>query len=253
MNNTLELSPSEYNKLISLEAEILELVASHEKTTTILQRLCYLAEEMLPNSVASIMLRDQHTGTLSILCAPSIPKEGHDALKNLTPGPGGGSCGNAVYKNEPQFVTDTFNDPRWEDIRDLAIDFNLCACWSMPIRDISKNAIGSFALSSFEHREPSNFHKKLLESASKITSIVLKNQATEQKLKLFATAMKFANEGVIITDLNNKIIEMNAKFKEIYKYEEDELLGENPKILSSGKNDKNLYKLVRKQSRLSHL
>jgi len=140
----------------------------------------------LDESVASIMILDKRTGLMSVLSAPSIPKEGHDALRNLKPGLHGGSCGNAVFENEAQYVLDTFSDTRWSGIRDIALDFNLCSCWSMPIRDEDSKAIGSFALSSFEHRSPSKFHKKLLQSAASMVNIVLKNKSNNDQIQYMA-------------------------------------------------------------------
>lgn len=242
MNNSVNITSEEFDKILSLESEILELIASCEKTSIILDRLCYLAEAILKNSVASIMIKDKVSGNMSVISAPSMPKEEKDSLSNIVPGPKNGSCANAVYKNEAQYVNDTFIDERFSNLIDFAKSFNFCSCWSMPIRDSEKNPIGSFALSSFEHRDPSEFHKKILQTASKIVSIVLKNQENEQRLRLFSTAMKHANEGVIVTNKQNKIIEVNSRFFEIYGYEEDELIGKNPKCLSSGNNPQKLYK-----------
>ncbi len=241
MPESINITPDEFDKILSLESDILELIASCEKTSTILDKLCSLAEAMLENSVASIMIKDKATGKMNILSAPSLSIEIRNALSNIGPGIHNGSCANAIYKNEAQFVSDTFSDERFSNLLDITKSLNLCSCWSMPIRDPEKNAIGSFALSSFEHREPLGFHKKLLETAAKIISIVLKNQENEQRLRLFSTAMKHANEGVIVTNKENKIVEINSRFVEIYGYEEDELLGQNPKCLSSGKNPKKLY------------
>jgi len=241
MSEIIKITPQEYEKIISLEAQILELVASSEKASTVLAKLCFLAESMLPNSVASIMLKDKLTGKLNVLSAPSVPQVGHDALANLTPGPGGGSCGNAVYKNEAQYIENTFTDKRWTDLREVALNFNLRSCWSMPVKNVDKEAIGTFALSSFEHRSPSYFHKKLLETASTMVSIVLKNEDTQKRLKLFATALEHADEGVVITDLNNKIIEVSKRFEDIYGYTEEEALGKDPNLLASGVNSKEFY------------
>ena len=242
MPETVEITAQEYNKIISFEAQIFELVASREKATNVLSKLCSLAESMLSGSVASIMIKDKATGKLNVISAPSIPQAVQDALANLTPGLGAGSCGNAVYRNEPQYVENTFEDERWSDLHQLAVDFNLCACWSMPIRNDLKDPIGSFALSSFEHRAPSAFHKKLLKVSASLISIVLKNQVNEQRLNLFSTAMKNANEGVVVTDTHNRIIEVNKRFEEIYGYKEAEVLGKNPSYLSSGTNSKIFYK-----------
>ena len=239
--NEVPLSPEQYKEIQNVEHQILEMVAQRASSRDVLDKLCALAESLLPNSVASIMLKDPKTGLMDMIHAPSVPEEATSRFQELKPGPGGGSCGNAVYRNEPQYIKNTFEDKKWEDLRQVAYDFNICACWSTPVRDENKNAIGTFALSSFEHREPSNYHKKLLDTCANIVSIVLKNAYNEQRVQLFTQSMENAKEGVIITDDNNNIIEVNRAFREIYGYEEDEVLGENPRILSSGKHDKAFY------------
>ena len=162
-NDIVALTPEEYTQILEIQEKIFVLLTKSNNTKTLLDSLCRLAESCLPNSVASIMMQDGIKGEMFVLSAPSIPKEGCDRLNGLKPGPGGGSCGNAVFRNEAQFVANTFDDERWCDIRSIAYDFNICSCWSFPIRDENDLAIGSFALSSFEHRMPSLFHKKLLE------------------------------------------------------------------------------------------
>jgi PAS domain S-box-containing protein/diguanylate cyclase (GGDEF)-like protein len=241
-NDEIILAPAQYNQILNIHQQILEMLSINEKTSNILSKLCSLAESLLPNSVASIMLKDKKTGLMSVKSAPSIPNEGLKALENLKPGPKGGSCGNAVFRNQPQFVQDTFTDERWENLRQLAVDFNIRACWSFPIRDKAKKAIGSFALSSFEHRSPNAFHIKLLETAASIVNIVLTNENTQKRNKLFSDAMQNSIDGIFITDEKNQIIEVNEAVEKIYGYSKEELLGKNPKILSSNIYDDNFYK-----------
>ena len=82
-----------------------------------------------------------------------------------------------MHENQPQYVKDTFNDERWKDLRDVAIDFNLCSCWSMPVRNKNGEAVGSFALSSFEHRSPSSFHRMLLDVSAFIVGVVMRRES----------------------------------------------------------------------------
>ncbi|MBU1658112.1 PAS domain S-box protein [bacterium] len=64
----------------------------------------------------------------------------------------------------------------------------------------------------------------------------------EEKLKQSANVFTYAREGIIITDNYNNIIDVNQAFMDITGYSRDEVLGKNPSILQSGRNDENFYK-----------
>lgn len=241
MDNPVPITPQQYDFLADIQQKILKKLVSEQSIELVLSALCSLAESVLDNAVASIMMVDTNTGLMSVLSAPSIPIEGHQALANLKPGPYGGSCGNAVFYNEAQFIQNTFDDKRWANLRHIAHDFNLCSCWSTPIRDENKQAIGSFALSSFEHRKPLQFHKKLLETCSAIVSIVLAKQKKEKRINLLSIAMDNASEGVVISDSENKIVEVNPAYENIYGFSEKDILGQNQGILSSTFQGKVFY------------
>ena len=170
--------------LLQMQLEIMEKIAVSQGHQQILDDLCQTAEAMLPNAVASIMLFAPSGDCLQVRAAPNISKDGIMALNGLVPGERAGSCGTAVYNNKPQFVYDTMSDPRWSAsaFQQFAQKFGINACWSMPIRSKNNKAIGSFALSSMEKRQPHAFHKKLLEICAHIAGIVLQREATEQEL-----------------------------------------------------------------------
>lgn len=245
----VEISPYEYTQIMDMQRETLSMLSTGISYDLIIKNLCHLAEALLPNSVASLMLLDNETELMNVAVAPSIPPEGHEALKGLKPDQGGGSCGNAVFQNTPVYVQNTFEDERWKNIRDIAVDFNICSCWSMPIRHVDGSAFGSFALSSFEHRRPSAFHKLTLQTAAFLVQIILNRQEKDRqeranidKLKLFATVAEHSIEGMVITNVKNEIIEVNSACKEIFGYSEQELLGKNPKVFASGKHNVDFYK-----------
>ena len=48
-------------------------------------------------------------------------------------GPRSGSCGTAMFRGTPVIVTDILTDPLWDDYREVARQYGLRACWSMPI------------------------------------------------------------------------------------------------------------------------
>lgn len=237
----IELSKREQGKILQFQQDVLKLVALGYECGEICEKLCLLEEQLVPNSVASVMLLDDSEQYLNVFVAPSIPPEGISQLDGLRPGPCAGSCGNAIYRQEPVYVENTFTDTRWQDIRHLATNFNICACWSMPIRGRGGRIVGSFALSSFEHRLPGPFHCRLLEIGSFIIGIVLEQRKINQQLHLSSKVIEHSTEGIMITDKENSIVSVNRAFTRITGYKPDDVLGKNPRILSSHRHNKGFY------------
>lgn len=67
---------------------------------------------------------------------------------------------------------------------------------------------------------------------------------TEQRLRQSATVFENTADGVIITDADNNIIDVNRAFTEITGYGREEVLGKNPRILRSQCHDKNFYQAL---------
>lgn len=59
--------------------------------------------------------------------------------------------------------------------------------------------------------------------------------------RLAALVLENTNEGMIITDANMTIIALNSAFSAITGYREDEALGQTPRLLQSGRQDKAFY------------
>ncbi|MDD2737747.1 MAG: EAL domain-containing protein [Methylomonas lenta] len=237
----IELTLAEQAKILQFQQNVLKLVALGSDCDQVCEKLCLLEEQLLPNSIASVMLLDEAEQQLNVYVAPSIPQEAIIQLNGLQPGPTAGSCGNALYCQAPVFVGNTFTDSRWDDIRQIAIDFNICACWSMPIRGKGGRVIGSFALSSFEHRMPGSFHRKLLEIGSFIIGIVLEQRHINQQLHLAGKVFEHSTEGIMITDSHNIIVSVNRAFTRITGYESDEVVGKNPSLLASTHHEADFY------------
>ncbi len=64
---------------------------------------------------------------------------------------------------------------------------------------------------------------------------------TEEKLHMAASVFTHAREGIMITTSDGAIIQVNDSFCEITGYSYDEVQGQNPRILSSGRQEKEFY------------
>jgi diguanylate cyclase (GGDEF)-like protein/PAS domain S-box-containing protein len=71
---------------------------------------------------------------------------------------------------------------------------------------------------------------------------ISERKRAEEKLQLSARVFSDAHEGIIITDINGSIIDVNAAFTTITGYSREEVLGENPSKLNSGRQSAEFYK-----------
>ncbi len=64
----------------------------------------------------------------------------------------------------------------------------------------------------------------------------------EQRLRLSATVFESTAEGVIITNTDGEIVDVNRAFSEITGFSRVEVLGKNPSIWKSGRHDESFYR-----------
>jgi diguanylate cyclase (GGDEF)-like protein/PAS domain S-box-containing protein len=74
-----------------------------------------------------------------------------------------------------------------------------------------------------------------------LTDITDRKQA-EAKLQLAASVFVNAGEGITITDTQGTIVDVNAAFTRITGYSREQAIGQNPRILKSGRQDSAFYK-----------
>ena len=75
---------------------------------------------------------------------------------------------------------------------------------------------------------------------SQAINITERKELDEQK-KLTAKFFDSANEGIVITDINQNIIKVNHAFTKVTGYEASDVIGLTPKLLGSGKQDAKFY------------
>jgi len=82
---------------------------------------------------------------------------------------------------------------------------------------------------------------EMLGTAASIIGSAINNTYNLKSLEMSSAVFEHTMDGVLITDINNKIIHVNNAFLDITGYSQDGIIGKNPKILKSGKHNKHFY------------
>jgi len=175
------------HNLLMSEKNILEMISVGKELNDILENICLTVEKLTDNMLCSFLLLDE-TGTLKPGASPSLPGKYVNAIDNLPVGYGIGSCGTAAFLKEQVIVSDIATDPFWADFRELALSYNLRACWSTPILSGNGDLLGTFGMYYSEQREPVKEEFELIERATQLARIAIER---ENSLKHISRKSKY--------------------------------------------------------------
>ena len=161
---------------------------------------------------------------------------------------GRSTTGTALRENRPIIINDFMTNPMTAPWVKNAVAIGWASAAAFPIQRGGKK----FAVLTVCHEFANAFDLEaiaLLEEMSKDISFALDNfdremqrKAGEESLRIAASVYDTSSEGILITDANNSIIAINPAFTKITGYHLDEVIGRNPRMLSSGRHDATFFK-----------
>jgi len=201
-------------------------------------------EAIRPDMRVSILLRDSKRDILYTVAAPSLPDFFNDAVDGLKPQVGNGSCGTSAALGEPVIVEDVFTHPYWAAYTALTRQAGIRACWSIPFKEGDGSVLGTFGIYYNDVRAPDQNDLQLIDEFARISGLAVQRANADTDLRQAAAVFASTNEGVVITDLQPRIIAVNRAYTEITGYEESEVIGRNPGLLQSGRQDEAFYQAM---------
>src|SRR5580692_9979911 len=159
-----------------------KLIFAGSPLSEVLANIAHLVESQAEGMSCTIWLPDEDGKELHCAAAPSLP--GFIAhVGAMAVGPKGGSCGTAIYRKKPVYVTDILTDPIWEHYRNRMLPYGIRSVWSRPLFTSEGKALGTFSINYREPRRPSANELQLIENASHITGIAIERHMNEQALQ----------------------------------------------------------------------
>ena len=228
----------------AMRSFMLERLTSDLPLTDILNDFVLKIEDALPGALGSVLLLDNEGQRLLLGAAPHLPDFFNDALDGAQIGPQVGSCGTAVFAGQRAIVPDIANHPDWVACQALAQRAGLAACWSEPIRSANQQVLGIFAIYHRSSVMPQAHELERIEMAAALATIAIERKHAEVQLQLKARVFEQGNEAIVITDDQSRIVRVNRAFCLITGYNEAEVLGRNPNLLSSGRQSPDFYQAM---------
>src|SRR5262249_1996929 len=200
------------------------------KLQDVLARLVLLIEAQSHDMLCSVLMLGEDGQHVRHGAAPSLPDTYIQAVNGAPIGPKNGSGGTALYLGKQVNGPDIFEDPLWEDYRELAALSGLRACWSTPIFSGGGKVLGSFAMYYREPKTPTGTESSLTEVATHIAGIAIEHERALDELRVseerFGKAFNANPHPMSLATLDEgRIIEVNESFVELSGYSLPELVG----------------------------
>ncbi len=165
------------------QRQFLELLATGGDFSTTLRTLVAIIEEQWPGMQGLVLILDEDGQHLHLGAAVSLPQDYLDSIEGLEIGPRVGSCGTACYRRERVIVEDIAQDPRWEGLRDLALEHGLRACWSEPVISNDGEVVGTFAMYYRHPRAPTEAELHTIEVGAHLVGVALEQKRASEALQ----------------------------------------------------------------------
>ena len=137
------------------------------------------AEQVHPESLVSIMLLDETGEHLLLGASPSLPDAFDQAVGGSAVGPDAGPCGTAAFGNCLVVVEDIQSDPLWTNVKPLAEEIGVRACWSQPIRGMAGRVLGVIAIYHRDARSPTGLQLHSVQNLSTLASNIIDRHAAQ--------------------------------------------------------------------------
>ncbi len=224
-----------------VRSTVFDLLAKGAPLPIILEKIVTLIEQGKNGSLCSILLLDHEGKRLITGAAPSLPDFYNDAINGIEIGEGVGSCGTAAFTRQRVIVKNIQTHPYWSPYKELATKANLGSCWSQPIQGAQQKLLGTFAIYHRNITAPESSDIELIEFVAQLTAIVIERHKMIEKAQLSSRVFNNTLEGIIITNADTEIIDVNPAFCNITGFSYDEAIGRKVSFLNSGKQSPQFY------------
>jgi signal transduction histidine kinase/ActR/RegA family two-component response regulator len=188
-------------------SETLKLMLQDAPIGTVLEKIVLDAEEVLPESLCSILLTSPDGAHLTYGVGPHLPAFYNKAVDGAAVAVGNGSCGTAAALGKRVVVEDIATHPYWSAYSDLAQKAELGSCWSQPIFGPRRIVVGTFGIYYKSARSPTPRDIVVIEHASDLAALAIDRYRAQEELARYRDHLEqlVAERAATIVCLNREL------------------------------------------------
>jgi PAS domain S-box-containing protein len=152
-------------------------------------------------------------------------------------------CETVIKSQEKLLIPNALKDKNWDNNPDITL--GMISYLGYPINYPDKKPFGTICVLDKKENKYSEIYQNLLENfrdiIEKDLAHLVAHISKEKEIKKLSVAVEQSANTIVITDIDGNIEYTNPKFTEITGYTAEEVQGENPRILNSGRQPKDYY------------
>jgi PAS domain S-box-containing protein len=191
----------------------------------------------MPRATATLLNEDKMT---AMIVAEYLATDQPTALGKTIPVINDPSFQYLLNHQTPLVVNNVQNEPRLGQISELMRERGTASLLLLPLI-VEDRVVGSLGLDTVEPRSFSTAEVNLAWSVADQIGGALARAWLDKEHRRLSTAIEQTVDSVIITDTEGAIVYVNPAFEQVSGYSRDEVIGQSPRILKSGKQDAAFY------------
>jgi len=224
------MNNEQFKALLAHQNETIEKIALGSDLSACLNNIVLHLESTIntarntDTAKAAILLREgKH---LRHGAAPGLNPDYCKAIDGIEIGPRAGSCGTAAFIGKQVIVSDIEHDPLWADYAELALRYELRACWSTPIFSSKGSIIGIFAVYYQKAKNPDAFHLELIQHFVHFARLAIEKHRSLVREKILYERLSQTHEQLnsLLTLLPELLLVIDEHGQYIDTYGSDESL-----------------------------
>jgi len=123
----------------------------------------------------------------------------------------------------------------------LLTQMGIVSYFGAPLKSPSNQILGILAVMGIQATPPQAWNKPILGLYAKHIAAELERTTSQEELILAESVFNESVQAIIITDKDGTILRVNPAFTRITGYSSDDAVGQNPRLLNSGRHDQKFY------------